>query len=99
MLGILTFGSNLETKKPDEPPLFTDLTPSVSFLYNIHMQNDTDTRKLTCQVNVRMTTELRDLLEARAREQWTSASQIARLALAKELTKDDNKKESSSNGR
>ena len=54
--------------------------------YNIRMQNeDSDTRKLTCQVNVRMTPEMREQLEDRAREQWTSASQVARMAVAREL--------------
>ena len=46
---------------------------------------ETDTRKLTCQVNVRMTPEMREQLEDRAREQWTSASQVARMAVAREL--------------
>ena len=48
------------------------------------MQNDT-LDKLECQINIRITKEMRDELEAFAKERWTSASQIARLALAKEL--------------
>ena len=32
-----------------------------------------------------MTTDMRGQLEARARESWTSASQIARMAVAREL--------------
>ena len=62
------------------------MTPTPFSVYNIRMQNtNTDTRKLNCQVNVRMTFDMREQLEARAHEQWTSASQIARMAVAREL--------------
>ena len=59
------------------------MTRELLLLYNIRMQNENtdpcDDRKLTCQVNVRMTPEMRDHLEAVAKDNWTSASQIARL--------------------
>ena len=48
-----------------------------------------DGRKLTCQVNVRMTPDMREHLETAAKDNWTSASQIARLAVAKELDRLD----------
>ena len=69
------------------------MTDALRLTYNIHMQNgnadECNGRKLTCQVNVRMTPEMREHLETVAKDNWTSASQIARLAVAKELDRLD----------
>ena len=73
--------------------MFSSLTDTPQLTYNIHMQDKNadgcNERKLTCQVNVRMTPEMREHLESAAKDNWTSASQIARLAVAKELDRMD----------
>ena len=50
------------------------------------MQN-TNPNKLDCQINIRLPRDMRDKLESYAKMQWTSSSQLARLAVAKELTR------------
>lgn len=55
-------------------------------MYNIRMHiAEPESSNLSCQVNIRMTPDMREQLETRAKEQWTSASQIARMAVAREL--------------
>ena len=55
-------------------------------MYNNPMhKNSEDNPRLSCQVNVRMTPDMRDQLEETAKKQWTSSSQLARLAVSREL--------------